>query len=445
MADASNVFLEILKDNWDGFKQKYPSYNSEYYNKVITKVLNCGNAELGFMRYQCLCCGLDEKIIGFSCKTLFCLRCSRLAAADFVSEIQSKLHPGVIYRHLILTMPEQTRPLFYLNRLEPELYNLYFRAAWDCIQDVMRTVRRKLKLKCGCLMVLHVVGRMGDHKPHLHILLMDGGIDEKTGHWVKFGKFPYEIMRKKWQHHFLKMIKEFSPTQETKKLVDKLWKEYPNGFVFNILEGAVPQKMRKLTNYIAKYLFRPSISLKRIKWYDKNKKTVTYEYSSHETHKMETEKTDVMTFLGRMVQQILPSGFQRVRYYGLQATASFRKSEAAINEAMKLIDQDAVMEKDKNTFVVDQDIKKTFSDKVYALTGQNPLKCKKCGHIMELVQIWVKGKGYVFDLLEYLESQATSPPNYKIDTPQSKKSPLKSQEPLPKQMDLLSLLDTIVS
>ena len=112
---------------------------------------------------------------------------------------------------------------------------------------------------------------------------------------------------------------------------------------------------------------------------------------------------------------------------------------------MKLIDQDAVMEKDKNTFVVDQDIKKTFSDKVYALTGQNPLKCKKCGHIMELVQIWVKGKGYVFDLLEYLESQATSPPNYKIDTPQSKKSPLKSQEPLPKQMDLLSLLDTIVS
>lgn len=442
MAESSNVFLEILRDNWPEFKKIYPSYNTDYYNNVILKVLNCGNAELGFMKYQCMCCGQDEKIIGFSCKTLFCLRCSRLAAADFVSEVQSKLHPGVVYRHLILTMPEQLRPTFYSNRLDPELYNLFFRTAWACIQDVMQTVKRKVKLKCGCLMVIHSVGRKGDHKPHLHILLMDGAIDEKSKRWIKFGKFPYEIMRKKWQYHLLNMIKEFSPTTATLELVDSLWREYPNGFVFNILEGNVPQKMRKLTNYIAKYLFRPSISLKRIKRYDKKKRTVTYQYASHETNKMETEKCDVLTFLGRMVQQILPSGFQRVRYYGLQATASFKKSESQISEAMKNVYEAEEISKDKNLFLTES--KKTFSDKVFALTGQNPLKCKKCGRQMELVQIWVKGKGYVFDLLEYLESQATSPPKSQPNHQQYNSPSIKSLDPLPTQRSLLGLLDTIV-
>lgn len=444
MQASSNVFLEIIKNHWIEFKVKYPSYDTEYYNGVIAKVINCGNADLGFMKYQCLCCGLDEKIIGFSCKTLFCLRCSRLAAADFVTEVQSKLHSGVVYRHLILTIPEQLRVIFYNHRFEPELYNLFFRAAWACIQDVIQTVRRKSNLKCGCLMVLHTVGRKGDHKPHLHILLMDGAIDEESGRWVKFGKFPYEVMRKKWQYHLLTMIKEFSPQPQTIKLVDRLWREYQKGFVFNILEGKVPQKMRKLTNYIAKYLFRPSISLKRIKHYDKDKRTVSYEYSSHETHKMETETVGVLEFIGRMVQQILPSGFQRVRYYGLQATASFKKSEELINKAMETQSfEDTTRE--LNVFVADNCKQKTFSDKVYALTGQNPLKCKNCGGIMELVQIWVKGKGYVFDLLAFMESQATGPPK-EASIPKKSNLPLiNDQKKVSTQMDLLTLLDTIAS
>jgi|GEM_PF-2852785 len=32
-----------------------------------------------------------------------------------------------------------------------------------------------------------------------------------------------------------------------------------------------------------------------------------------------------MTFIGRMVQHILPKGFQRIRYYGLQATKTYEK------------------------------------------------------------------------------------------------------------------------
>jgi len=37
------------------------------------------------------------------------------------------------------------------------------------------------------------------------------------------------------------------------------------------------------------------------------------------------ESLDVLTFIGRMVQHILPKGFQRIRYYGLQATKTYEK------------------------------------------------------------------------------------------------------------------------
>ncbi|MBF0443243.1 MAG: transposase [Oligoflexales bacterium] len=34
----------------------------------------------------------------------------------------------------------------------------------------------------------------------------------------------------------------------------------------------------------------------------------------------ETEKMGALKFLGRQVQQILPKGFKRIRYFGLQAS-----------------------------------------------------------------------------------------------------------------------------
>lgn len=272
---------------------------------------------------------------------------------------------------------------------------------------------------------------------------MDGGID-LFGNWIKFGKFPYEIMRNKWKYYLLRMIRKFSPDRKTLKLVDELWREYDKGFVFYIVDGEVPTKIRKLTSYIAKYLFRPSISLKRIKKYDEEKRTVTYEYCSHETNKMEIEKTDVLTFIGRMVQQILPKGFQRVRYYGLQSTRGFKKYSDKISKAMESFTEEDALSKDPNLFIAPSK-KTSFSDKVFYLTGQNPLRCKKCGHQMELVQIWIKGKGTVYDLLAYLKSQATGPPKIiEVDHQKIKTQQLKAQDLL-FQNQQMSLLDTIAS
>ena len=65
----------------------------------------------------------------------------------------------------------------------------------------------------------------------------------------------------------------------------------------------MPSKSQKLVAYLSKYLFRPTISLRRILKYDLQKGVVKYEYEDHRTKKKEVEEVAIMTFIGRMVQQ----------------------------------------------------------------------------------------------------------------------------------------------
>jgi hypothetical protein len=45
---------------------------------------------------------------------------------------------------------------------------------------------------------------------------------------------------------------------------------------------------------------------------------------------MEHETVTVDRFIGRMVQHVMPKGFKRIRYYGMQATKTFAKVKLVI-------------------------------------------------------------------------------------------------------------------
>jgi hypothetical protein len=90
--------------------------------------------------------------------------------------VTSKLHPGIIYRHLVLTLPDQLLPTFYKNRHSKELMNMFYNIGFDYVKDVFQTVTKK-SLQCGAIVVSHVTGRKSNYRPHLHIIVMNGGID----------------------------------------------------------------------------------------------------------------------------------------------------------------------------------------------------------------------------------------------------------------------------
>jgi hypothetical protein len=385
-----NVLKDIFSENWGSFKKKYPAYDNEYYDEIVRKMLGCGDPANGYIEYRCGHCGNDRRIIPFSCKCSFCLTCGKVYADNFSDRVSEIVHPGVVYRHLILTIPDDLNILFYKERHERTLLDQFFRAGWECIQDFMKTVKRK-ELLTGCIMVLHIAGRSGNYRPHLHILLIAGGIEKESGEWLSLVYFPYDILHKKWQYHILSMLKcYFDKREDVNELIDRMWKTYPKGFVANIKKGDVPRSSSGLAKYLAKYVSNPTISLRRIVSYEKLKGEVEYVYKSHKTGKQETEKTSVHTFIGRLVQQILPKGFQRIRYFGLQATKTFEKVKDLIASALMKVGQ--VIEGGYKVVK-----KRLYRDRYKDSAKKDPFRCNFCGEEMDLWKIWVPQYGVIFD------------------------------------------------
>ena len=81
--------------------------------------------------------------------------------------------------------------------------------------------------------------------------------------------------------------------------------------------GDVPPGGKGLAEYLAKYVVSPPISVRRLEEYDGQQ--VSYWYEDHKTQAIQHATLPVLRFIGRMVQHILPKGFQRIRYFGLHS------------------------------------------------------------------------------------------------------------------------------
>ena len=386
------IFRKIFLENWDDFKEHHPAYDCEQYEEPVQKMLSCGKESGGYCEYICMQCGRDLRRVCFSCKSCFCLSCAKVYADNMVSQVSKMLHPGVVYRHCILTVPEQLRQVFYDNRHDGELLSRFMRIGYQCLEDVVSTVKRA-GIKIGAIMVVQTHGRSGRYNPHLHVIMTDGGVAVENEKWVSLGYFPYEMLHRKWQYHLLNMVSEVFGTK-IKKLVSFLWKQYPKGFVAYVTKGKVPKKCKGLARYLAKYVASPPIAVSRIVEYDGE--TVTYWYRDHKSKAKKVETIPVFTFIGRMVQHILVKGFKRVRYYGLQATKSFNKWCEIIKAGIRKIGK-AV----KGTYEIISP--KKYQERYCDVTGKDPFVCKYCGGDMILWKIWHPKCGYIFDEEEQIK------------------------------------------
>jgi len=108
-----SVFQQIFADHWEPFQRAHPRYQTAYYDDLVAKMLDCGNPEkMGYLEYRCLQCGEGTHVVAMSCKSSLCLRCAKVSVDNWVSQVSRVLHEGVIYRHIILTVPAMFRTTF---------------------------------------------------------------------------------------------------------------------------------------------------------------------------------------------------------------------------------------------------------------------------------------------------------------------------------------------
>ena len=381
-----SVFKQIFADHWDTFQRVPPRYQTSYSNGLVAKMLACGNPDkMGYFEYRCLHCGQGKHLVAMSCKSSLCLRCAKVSVDTWVNQVSKALHEGVIYRHIILTVPAMFRTSFYQNAAV--VLSAFMRCGRQCLDDVYSEVRGKA-LRGGYITVLHTHGRNGQYHPHLHLLATSGGYDDQGERWEHLQYLPYALLRRKWQWHLLTTLRQTLKTEAINELIDVCFRKYPNGLVTNVQKGQVPSASQSVARYVAKYVVSPPISIRRIDRYDGER--VMYHYHAHRTDRMEHETVAVDTCIGRMVQHTMPKGFKRIRYYGVQATKTFTKVKVMIQAALANVEG-----------VVKGAIKivarLTYRQRYEQSTGRDPFRCPHCQGEMEVWCVWHPTYGVIYD------------------------------------------------
>lgn len=170
--------------------------------------------------------------------------------------------------------------------------------------------------------------------------------------------------------------------------MDTCFRKDPDGLVTHVQKGALPAQAHSVARYVAKYVVSPPISVRRIDRYDGER--VTYHYRSPRTDRTEHETVPVDLCIGRMVQHVLPKGFKRIRYYGVQATKTFAKVKVLMQEALAKV-------KGVVKGAVQLIARLTYRGRYEQRTGRDPLICPHCRREMEVWRIWHPTYGVIYD------------------------------------------------
>lgn len=398
---SKDTFKQIFRDHWPSFKKRHPRYDTPDYDTVIQKMLDCGDPDaMGYLQYRCTHCGETQRI-AFTCKSCFCLSCAKGYTDRWVDFIGRRLFPGVTYRHIVLTVPESLHSWFYRN---PTLLSPFMQAGHACLQEVLSRCAG-VDLDLGTIIVLQTAGRPGRYNPHLHCLVTGGGLTPDAA-WKGISYIPFDLIHRKWQYHLLTMLRQHLAGTAINQAIDRAWKKYPKGFVAFVEKGSVPAAPQGLAQYLAKYLVSPPISIHRIQSYDGQ--TVRYWYRDHRTECIQRETLPADRFIGRMVQHILPKGFQRIRYYGLHANVRYAPLREALHH---LLPTDTPP--DPRGFRILP--RKSFADMFLESFGTHPLNCPRCDEPMTLELMWCPSYGIIKDFplgipLEIPDGPVEQPP-----------------------------------
>jgi hypothetical protein len=131
---------------------------------------------------------------------------------------------------------------------------------------------------------------------------------------------------------------------------------------------------------------RPPISLRRIDGAEGQ--SVPSHDRSQKTERVERERVHVSTVIGRMIQQVLPKGFQRRRAYGVQATKTFAKSQGLMQEALAKV-RGSVQGAMKIIAA------KRYRERSRQSAGRDPVLCPHCHQEMGVGKVWHPKDGVV--------------------------------------------------
>lgn len=291
--------------------------------KAAHAIMNCRTALLGGHLQQCDLCAHQRPAYN-SCRNRHCPKCQYVKQIQWVDKLKSIL-PPTRYFHLVFTIPSSLHKTFYIN--QRVCYGLLFKAASSTLKKAGDNPDF-LGAQTGAIAILHTWGQTLTYHPHIHMIVPAGGLSYDQTEWVASPKkffLPVKALSKIFRGILCRMIGENISDGNIKlpdgitcfnSLKKKLYEKNWNVFSKKALGGP-----GSVVQYLGKYTHRVAISNSRIEKLDEG--MVSFRWKDYrKALKNKLMKISAQEFISRFLLHILPSGFYKIRYYGLLAAAN---------------------------------------------------------------------------------------------------------------------------
>jgi len=295
---------EIFQTFGPEYLQRYSHLMPKSHRKVIDAIIACRTELCGVALYECESCGQLHRIFR-SCGNRHCPTCQHHKTRQWLEKQIKRQLPG---HHFLLTftVPENLRR--FIRKNQRVAYSALFKASSEAMKKLAPDQHYIGGNLPGFFGVLHTWGRTLEFHPHIHYIVPGGALSTSDGLWHPSRIDFYLPVRALSQIFKAKFRDEMKEAGLFDQIPSEVWQTD-----WNVNSQAVGSSEASL-KYLAPYVFRVAISNSRIAKVEN--RTVFIRYRKSHSHRLRTLALEVMEFIRRFLQHVLPTGFMKVRYYG---------------------------------------------------------------------------------------------------------------------------------
>jgi len=334
---------DIFREHGAAWRKANAGHVSLDQLKVMSAIARCRTAMLGGHVARCEDC--TRTIIAYnSCRNRHCPKCQSGAAKQWLADREADLLP-VAYFHVVFTLPAKIADIAYQNKAV--IYDILFTASAETM-TVIAADPKHLGGRIGITSVLHTWGSALTHHPHVHMIVPGGGISADGMRWIssRSNFFVHvKVLARLFRGKFLAMLVDAHSGGRLKffnthaGLADKrTFKKFLaplrriKWVVYCKEPFAGPQQVLR---YLARYTHRVAISNRRLVTADDG--GVSFRWKDYRIEGPGRWKTMTLMpheFIRRFLMHVLPSGFHRIRHYGLLANGNRASNIAKARELL---------------------------------------------------------------------------------------------------------------
>jgi hypothetical protein len=245
----------------------------------------------------------------------------------------------------VFTLPAPISDIAYQNKAV--IYNLLFKTAAETLLTIAADPKR-LGARLGITAVLHTWGSALTHHPHIHCIVPGGGLSQDGQRWVacKPGFFlPVRVLSRLFRRLFLDQLIVAHRTGLLQFFGQHQNLDDASNFTNYLaplrkIDWVVYAKRpfagpEAVLAYLSRYTHRVAIANSRL--VACNEQGVTFKWKDYRAKQRDRHKTmtlDTDEFIRRFLLHVLPSGFHRIRHYGLFANHTRVKQVQRLRELL---------------------------------------------------------------------------------------------------------------